>query len=58
MGGGKYAKLVGEKSAIGTGGWWGLGVGGGLTRRFWAVFEGGWGDLFLMVWAEGNASQS
>jgi len=25
---------------------WGLGLRGGLTRRFWAVFEGGWEDLF------------
>ena len=27
---------------------WGSGVRGGLTCGFWVVFEGGWGDLFLV----------
>jgi hypothetical protein len=29
------------------GGLWGFVVGGGLTRGFWVVFEGDFGNLFL-----------
>ena len=45
MGGGNYAKLVVEKSAMGTGVLGGSGVGGGLTCGLWAVFAGGRGII-------------
>ena len=47
VGGGNYAKLEEEKSAMGTKVLCGLRARGGLTCDFWAVFEGGLGDLFF-----------
>jgi len=46
VGGGKYAKVGEEKLPVLIGCLEILGVVGGLTRGFWAVFEGVGEDLF------------
>ena len=48
--GGGYAKLRREKSAMGTGGCGVLGVGGGLTRVVWRVFE----EIYFWGWWRGG----
>jgi hypothetical protein len=56
---GDYAKLVGEKSAVGARVLWVLWGGGGLTCCFWAVFEGGFGGfIFWGGWMRGSKGRS
>ena len=42
---------------MGTGGLWSLGVVGGLTCGFWAVFGGGLADLFLRLCTFGDRAE-
>jgi hypothetical protein len=47
LGRGYYAKLRNGKSAVGARVLWDMGVLGGLTCDFWAVFGGGWGRFIF-----------